>query len=240
MPPSKRASVEIMEAKFTCKIKEACGKGSMLVPAVRIETHFERENPEDMVESNEMRLLLCADGHGRETSFSTSALRVPTGEKQDRTWYCHASWQEPELRQAYEGAGGILRLLTPDPEDAQVYYVVYKKDCGNISGKVHTVDESTKLLVKLITDPEYNLAGACATTCGDKKFAAKRSLKDQLNEAFSMHMLQEKLPFFRALFAADRDGEPKSPVDCIDPMAKADKMDKDSAFVYVTRGARVV
>lgn len=237
MPPSKRASVKAMEAHFTCKIKEACGKGSMIVPAVRIETHFERESADDMVESNEMRILLCADGYGRETSFSTSALPVPTGERQDRTWYCHPSWQEPDLRQAYEGAG-ILSLLMPDPVDANVYYVVFKKDCGNISGKMHVVDESTKLLVKSITDPKYNLAGACATACGDKKFAVKRPRKDQLNEVFRMHMHQEKLTFFRGLFAADRGGGPKSPIDCLDPMAKAEKMDKDSAFVYVTRGAR--
>lgn len=209
MPPSKRASVGVMEATFACKVKDSCGKGSMLVPAVRIETHFERETPEDMVESNEMRLLLCADGHGSETSFSTSALQVPTGEKQERTWYCHASWQESELRQAYEGAG-ILSLLTPDPEDAHVYYVIFKKDCSDISSKMHVVDESTKMLVRSITDPEYNLAGACATACGDKKFAAKRPRKDQLDEAFAMYMRREKLPFFRGLFAADRGGEPNT------------------------------
>lgn len=238
MPPSKRASVEAMEAHFTSKLKEACGKGSMLVPAVRIQTHFEKENPQDMVESNEMRLLLCADGYGRETSFSTSALPVPTGEKQDRTWYCHASWQEADLRQAYEDSA-MLSLLTPDPEDACVYYVVYKKGCGNISGNMHTVDESTKRLVKSITDPGYDLVKDCGSASGTPKFAVKNPHReDRLNEVFRMHMREEKLQFFRCLFAAD--GGPKTPIDCFDPMAKADKMDKDSSFVYVTRGARVV
>ena len=206
----------------------------MLVPAVRIETHFDKENWQDMVESNEMRLLLCAEGHGRETSFSTSKLPVPTGEDQERTWYCHPSWEEHELRQEYE-SGTMLNLLKPDPTDAHVYYVVFKKGCGNISGHVHTVDESTKRLAKSITDPEYDLTKACKTASGTPKYAAKHTKKEkQLNKVFMMHMREEKLHFFRCLFAAD--GEPKTPTDCVDPMAKADKMDKESSFVYVTRG----
>ena len=238
MPPSKRASVETMEARFTSKLKEACGKGSMLVPAVRIQTHFEKENAEDMVESNEMRLLLCADGYGRETSFSTSALPVPTGEKQDRTWYCHPSWQEADLRPVYEDST-MLSLLKPDPEDACVYYVVFKKDCGNISGNVHIVDESTKRLVKSITDKGYDLVKACGSASGTPKFAVKNPRReDQLNKVFRMHMCEEKLSFFRCLFAAD--GGPKTPIDSLDPMAKVDNMDKDSSFVYVTRGSGVV
>eukprot|EP00903_Cladosiphon_okamuranus_P017790 g16375.t1 len=235
MPPSKRASVEAMKAAFTLKLQDACGKGSMLVPAVRIETHFEKDNPDDMVESNEMRLLVCADGHGKGTSFETSALPVAEGEKQDRTWYCHSSWQESELREAYEGPG-ILSLLMPDPEYVHVYYVIFKESGENLARKMHTVDESTKRLVKSITDPGYNLTDACTTGYGDKKYAVKRPRKTLLEEAFRIHMHNELLPYFRVLFAAENSEDPKTPVDAFDPMAKANRMDKESSFVYVTCG----
>ena len=226
--PGKRASVKAMQAAFTNTMKEECGKGSILVPVVRIETHFGKDRVDDMVESNLMRLLVCSDGYGCGTSVFTSAIPVPVGEKKLRTWYCQYRWTPTELEEAYLDTG-ILSLLKADPEDSDVFYIPFYSD--DMQHQVNVIDETTKRLVRSITADDYNLAGACTTACNDKAFVLAHNRKEQLEKVFGRHMHDELLPYFRRLLSVDTGRETRC--DTLDPMAKDANIVKDSASTFI-------
>ena len=207
--------------------KELCGKGSLLVPVVRIETHFEKDKTEDMVESNLMRLLVCSDGFGCGTSVFTSAISVPEGEKKHRTWHCQYCFTLEELEKAYL-VDGIVSLLKADPEDRDIFYVIFYDP--DMMHQVNVIDETTKRLVKSITADDYNLAGACTTACNDKSFVVEHTRKQQLERVFRKHMHDELLPYFRRLLSVDTGG---THCDTLDPMAKDANIVKDSASTFI-------
>lgn len=211
------------------KMKEVCGKGSILVPVIRIESHFEKDRRDDMVECNLMKLVVSSDGYGCGTSAFTSAIAVPAGEKKHRTWYCQYSWTQKELEEAYLG-NGTMSLLKADPEDKDVFYVIFFDP--EMKHQLNAVEETTKRLVRSITADEYNLAGACTTACNDKAFAVGHTRKEQLERVFGKHMYDELLPNFRRLLSVDMGGE-TTHCDNLDPMAKDARIVKDSADSFI-------
>lgn len=210
------------------RMKELTGKGSILVSAIRIEPFFEKESPEDMVESNLMRLLVCADGFGNNTSLFTSAIPVPEGEKKHRTFHCQYSFTLEELEEAYLDLG-VISLLKADPEDKDVFYIIFHD--ADMQHQLNVIDETTKRLVRSITADDYSLAGACTTACNDKSFVLKHTRKEQLETVFRKYMHDELLPHFRRVLSVDTGAA--THCDNLDPMAKDSTIVKDSASTFI-------
>jgi len=227
MPPGKIASNEVMQDVFLRAMRETFGKGSQLVAAMRVETHFESGLPvADMVSCNAVRLLLCCEGDGSKCSFTTSALSGRV--KGSRTWFAPFHWKTPdELRKNFNSKDK-LSLLNADDTGEDVYYIIFYDEDGGVQ-KEGLVDEAVKRLAREVFSPEYRTH----FNINDKAHSKKSASPDFVKKAFAHHMREEMLPYFRRLLMKEKKNVECDVLDPRDVEAVEAGLDQRSADIYV-------
>lgn len=227
MPPAKIVSARVMKEYILSIVTETFGKGSMFVPAMRIETHFDYQVPVvDMVSCNAVRLLLCCEADGSDCSFLTPAV---FDDGISRTWFTPFDWTDSDLKSAFNGADK-LSMLTADPTDADVYYIIFHDEDG--IQKERLVDEAGKRLAREVASPEYR----ADVILKDKAHAKKSAAPDAIRQSFKTHLHNELLPYFHHLFMKENKEVER---DLLVATDLESSLDKGSADIYVAYGAAV-
>lgn len=197
-----------------------CGKGWMLVNAIRIEADFSKERDEDKTSVNLSRLMVFP-AQGDEWVFRKRDLHVP----EDCTYHTPLSWTEEEIKAAYD-SGEFARMLQPDPLNKDIYYIIYEDP--SFHHMCREVDDAVNRLVRGVVHESFKVNDVC-----QNKHMVK-SIKDTEKRAMSFKhlMINELLPSLRRKFMLPREDCADTTVE-LDPMRVGENLDPKSASVFV-------
>lgn len=222
MPPAKIVAPAVMKQYILNIMRETFGKGSILVPAMRIEMKFGNEVAvADMATCNTVRLLLCCEGDGSDCSFLTPAR---SEDRIMKTWWTTFDWTHQELTKAFNGADRLC-LFEADTDKEDVVYVIFHEEDG--IQKERLVDEAVKRLAREVKSSEYRAGRG-------KAYAKKSTSAAADRQSFKMHLHNELLPYFHRLFMKENK---EVECDLLDPTDIESSLDKSSADIFVAYGS---
>lgn len=218
----------LMEKQIYKILGDRCGEDYRLIPAIRIQTYFDKNEdccPEDVVECNTVRILMCAGPGGSDCSLETDNLANST--RPHNTWWTSVQWSEDEIRRAYFNEEGMTTIMNKDPDDSDVYYIILTRNERTVQDFL--IDKEVKQLAAQIQSGEYGMGDNASG-----KFKAGGVRATNMALAFKEQMIHKLLPYF-GLLCKDQDYNGLR--DELDPMEVADGFVEESAISFIAYGS---